>query len=80
MTNQMDHSWISWLSGRDAKVLLLCLVESIMAGIPERTLQDMATGWHRNAQAALTADDWRASVDGYLEVWADARLAAERRK
>ena len=34
----------------------------------------MVDSWRENALAALAADDYRASVDKYLEVSVDARL------
>jgi hypothetical protein len=73
-----DHSWISWLGERDAKVLLLALVEDITAGDDVGVLREMVAGWRANALRALHADNWRAPVDGYLEVWVDARLSPER--
>jgi hypothetical protein len=34
----------------------------------------MVEGWRENAHEALAANDYRASVDQYLEVSVDARL------
>ena len=34
----------------------------------------MVEGWRANAHGALTADDYRASVDKVLEVTFDARV------
>jgi len=45
---------------------------------PTVSREDLVTlvqGWRRNALKAVTADDWTADVDRYLEVKADARLA-----
>jgi hypothetical protein len=41
-------------------------------------LQQTVTDWQKNALKALKANDWRAQVSGYREVWVDARLSPER--
>jgi hypothetical protein len=69
------YEWIRWLSGRDATALLIHLCTSL--DDPQATREDLVTmvhGWRDNALAALHADNWRAAVDDYLEVTADARL------
>ena len=71
-----SHEWVRWLSGPDAQVLLLRLCQAL--DMPDTTLeqaQQLVQGWRANALKALTADDWTAPVDGYLEVRVDARLA-----
>jgi hypothetical protein len=73
------YAWLAWLGERDAQVLLLTLMQAIDQECDPATLRAMVTGWRRNALTALTADNWRAKVDGYLEVWVDARLAALQR-
>jgi hypothetical protein len=77
----MRHDWIAWLHERDAHVLLLSLMQAVEA--PDATLEmlrRLVADWRANAERALTAEDWRACVDGYLEVWVDARLAAQSRE
>lgn len=59
---------------RDAQALLRCLLQAIDQGTPLETLRAMVGGWRHNAHRALTADDYRASVDQYLEVSVDARF------
>lgn len=78
--NDNDHSWIAWVNDRDAKVLLLTLIECIMEGDDNQSLRPVVQGWRANALRALHADNWRAPVDSYIEVWADARLSPERDK
>jgi hypothetical protein len=74
-TLSTSHEWVRWLSGVDAAVLLGNLCQHI--DDPQVTRDALVTlvhQWRANALEALTADDWKASVDGYLEVTADARL------
>lgn len=68
------YHWIAWLGERDAQALLLCLMQAIERDTPLQGLKEMVAGWRANAHRALTADDYRASVDYYLEVSVDARL------
>ena len=68
------YDWISWLEERDAEALLICLMQAIERGTSLETLRRMVEGWRANAHQALTADDYHASVDNYLEVSVDARL------
>jgi hypothetical protein len=68
------HTWVEWLGERDAQALLLCLLQAIDRGTSITSLQRMVEGWRENAHEALAADDYRASVDKYLEVSVDARL------
>jgi hypothetical protein len=68
------HTWVEWLGDRDAQALLLSLLQAIDQGTPLETLRAMVDGWRENAHEALAADDYRASVDQYLEVSVDARL------
>jgi hypothetical protein len=68
------QAWVEWLGERDAHALLLCLLQTIDRGTPIESLQKMVNGWRENALEALAADDYRASVDKYLEVSVDARL------
>jgi hypothetical protein len=68
------HTWVEWLGEWDAQALLRCLLQAIDQGTPLETLRAMVDGWRQNALRALAADDYRASVDKYLEVSVDARL------
>jgi hypothetical protein len=68
------HTWVEWLGERDAQALLLCLLQAIDRGTSIESLQHMVEGWRENAHEALAADDYRASVDKYLEVSVDVRL------
>jgi hypothetical protein len=68
------HTWVEWLGERDAQALVLCLLQAIDRGTSVESLQRMVEGWRENAHEALAADDYRASVDQYLEVSVDARL------
>jgi hypothetical protein len=68
------HTWVEWLGKRDAQALLLCLLQAIDRGTSIESLQRMVEGWREHAHEALAADDYRASVDQYLEVSVDARL------
>jgi hypothetical protein len=68
------HTWVGWLGERDAQTLLLNLCAAIDCGSSAASLQQMVSGWRENALEALAADDYRASVDQYLEVSVDARL------
>jgi hypothetical protein len=71
-----SHEWVRRLSGQDTQVLLMHLCQAI--DTPTVSREDLVTlvqGWRRNALKAVTADDWTADVDRYLEVKADARLA-----
>lgn len=70
-----SYEWLTWLSGRDAQMLL----NSLMVAIEEETMpisavRSMIQQWRVNAHQALTNEDWTAVVDGYLEVKVDARL------
>jgi hypothetical protein len=68
------HAWIAWLGERDAGVLLLSLMQAIEEGSTLETLRDMVEGWRANAHQALSADDYRACADRFLEVYVDARV------
>jgi hypothetical protein len=72
------YARISWLGERDAQVLLISLMARIEQGSPPETLRQMVEGWRSNAQKALTADDYRACVAMFLEVFVDARLYLPR--
>jgi hypothetical protein len=70
-----SHEWVRWLSGVDATVLLLNLCQHIdNPDVTRETLVALVHQWRANALQALRADDWKASVDGYLEVAVDARM------
>jgi hypothetical protein len=70
-----SHEWVRWLSGPDATLLLLTVFQHIDdPAVSREALVELAHGWRRQALKALTADDWTASVDKYLEVTVDARL------
>jgi hypothetical protein len=72
---QDSHEWVRWLSGPDAALLLLTVFHHIdEPAVSREALVNLAHGWRRQALQALTADDWTASVDKYLEVTVDARL------
>jgi hypothetical protein len=76
------YAWLSWLGEKDAHVLLLTLMQAIEGteypGLHHHaSIEDLrwcVSGWRRNALRALTADNWQAQVDKYLEVRVDARL------
>jgi hypothetical protein len=74
MIRPEPYDWIGWLGERDAQVLLLSLMQAIEKATPQETLRIMVEGWRANAHEALTADNYRASVDKFLEVSVDARL------
>ena len=70
----ITHEWIRWLSSPDATVLLLWLCQVLDQ--PDSSVEELRKvvhGWRRNALKALTAEDWKASVDRSLEVTVDAR-------
>jgi hypothetical protein len=67
-------TWVEWLGERDAQALLRCLLQAIDRGTSIESLQRMVEGWREHAHEAPAADDYRASVDKYLEVSVDARL------
>jgi len=70
-----SHEWVRWLSGADATVLLCNLCQHTDdPSVTKDALVTLVHQWRANALEALTADDWKASVDKYLEVTADARL------
>jgi hypothetical protein len=70
-----SHEWVRWLSGADATVLLLYLCQRIDdPQVPREALVTLVHEWRANALQALHAEDWKASVDAYLEVMVDARL------
>jgi hypothetical protein len=73
-TPEARHAWVEWLGQRDAAALLLTLMQAIDEGASGESLHAMVDDWRRNALEALAADDYRADVDTYLEVAADARL------
>jgi hypothetical protein len=68
------HAWVGWLGERDAQVLLLSLFGAIEKDGTLASLQEMVAGWREHAHHALSADDWRACVDKFLEVYVDARI------
>jgi hypothetical protein len=68
--------WIRWISGTDAQLLLMFLCHCIMEHEPTlENLQWKVETWRTAALKALADPRWRAQVDEFLEVWADARLA-----
>ena len=69
------YAWLAWLTQHDAQMLALSLMGMIEnpTCTPEG-LRDVVAGWRKNAERAITAENWTASVDGYLEVTVDARL------
>jgi hypothetical protein len=70
-----SHEWVRWLSGVDATVLLLNLCQHIdHPDVTRDALVTLVHQWRANAVQALTAEDWKASVDDYLEVAVDARM------
>jgi hypothetical protein len=70
-----SHEWVRWLSGVDATVLLLNLCQHIDdPAVSRDALVTLVHQWRANALEAVQAEDWKASVDRYLEVTADARL------
>ncbi len=68
------YDWVAWLGERDAQVLLISLMRAIEEGTVLDTPRRMVEGWRANAHRALTADDYRACVDKFLEVYVDARV------
>jgi hypothetical protein len=68
------HAWVGWLGERDAQVLLLSLFGAIEKDGTLESLRKMVAGWRAHAHQALSADDWRACVDQFLEVYVDARI------
>ena len=68
------YDWVGWLGDRDAQVLFITLIRGLEDGTPLETLRRMVKDWRANAHRALTADDYRASVDKFLEVTVDARV------
>jgi hypothetical protein len=72
------YDWVAWLSGQDAKVLLIWLMKAIESPNGPDHSADMIAGWRANAYKALAAEDFTWCVDGYLEVYADARLSLLR--
>jgi hypothetical protein len=68
------YDWVGWLGERDAQVLLISLMSAIEKETSRATLRTMVEGWRANAHHALTANDYRACVDKFLEVYVDARL------
>ena len=70
-----SHEWVRWLSGQDAQGLLMHLCQAIdQPTVSREDLVTLVQGWRHNALKAVTADDWTATVDRFLEVKADARL------
>jgi hypothetical protein len=67
------YDWVGWLGERDAQMLLICLMDAIEQGSTSEALRNMVAGWRRNAHKALRTNNYRASVDNYLEVTVDAR-------
>jgi hypothetical protein len=67
------------LGERDAQVLCIALMSDLEDGTPLETLKGTVEGWWANAHQALTADDYRACVDKFLEVTVDARVYLLRR-
>jgi len=67
------YDWISWLRERDAQMLLISLMNAIERGSTPEVLSAMVKGWRDNAHKALRTNNYRASVDKYLEVTVDAR-------
>jgi hypothetical protein len=74
MARPEPYDWIGWLGERDVQALSLSLMQAIEKATPLETLRIMVEGWRANAHEALTADNYRASVDTFLEVSVDARL------
>jgi hypothetical protein len=68
------YDWVGWLGERDAQVLLLWLMRGIEEGTSLESLRSEVEGWRANAHKALTANDYRACVDKFLEVFVDARV------
>ena len=68
-----SHEWVRWLSDADAKVVLMALCDSVERSKTLAAVQEDVTQWRTNALEALTADNWTASIDDYLEVCVDAR-------
>ena len=68
------YAWVGWLGDKDTQVLLISLMAAIEQGVAMETLQAMVNGWRASAHHALTADDYRACVDKFLEVYVDARV------
>jgi len=81
LDDDLHHEWIRWLSGPDAQVLLMHLCQEIEEEtITREALVTLVERWRTNALRAVGADNWRAQVDRYLEVWVDARLYLFRRQ
>jgi hypothetical protein len=68
------YDWVGWLGKLDAQILFIWLMRGLEDEIPLETLRRMVEGWRANAHRALTADDYRACVDNFLEVSVDARM------
>lgn len=69
------YDWLAWIDGTDCRLLLMTLAQAVADdGCAMDDLRAMLDGWRTNAERALTEADWRADVDGYLEVTADARF------
>jgi hypothetical protein len=61
-----SHEWVRWLSGVDATVLFGNLCQHIDAPhVTRDALVTLVHEWRANALRALTAEDWKASVDAY---------------
>ena len=69
------YAWVAWLSQHDAQLIALSLMAAVEdPSCTRETLTTIVDGWRANALKALTAEDWTATVDKYLEVTVDARL------
>jgi hypothetical protein len=73
------YDWVSWLTDRDAPVLLVALMGAIEAGDDLQVVRRMIKDWRKNAHGALTAENYTVRIDGFLEVHVDARLFLLRR-
>ena len=63
-----SHEGVRWLSGVDATTLLLNLCHHIdTLHVTKDALVTLVHQWRANALEALTAEDWKASVDTYLD-------------
>jgi hypothetical protein len=71
--------WVGWLGERDAQVLFTWLMRGLEDGTALESLKCMVEGWRANAHQALTADDYRACADNFLEVSVDATVYLLRR-
>ena len=70
-----SQEWVRWLLGVDATVLLFKLWQYLDdPHVTKDTLVTLVHEWRVNALRALMAEDWKASVDDYLEVAVDARM------